>query len=194
MRWLTEDPTLLLALLIAGEALLAVVLFRTGRAAVIGGMFALAVVLLAGIGVERMIVTDNERVEDCLDGIASALRANDVGRVVGYLAPAAASLKAEVENQLPQVRVLDAKIRDLRISINDYANPPTARATFLGVIHVKDKRGQLPRENYLQRFTVDLQWDDGRWLVAGYSSQSLEESLPGKQAKIPHRPLIGMRQ
>src|SRR4051812_44542548 len=128
MQIFVEDPTWILAAGIAIEAILAVILARTGRVAVIALMVGAFVLMLAGLGIERAIVTEREEVEQTLDEIADALLAGDVAGVVRFLAPEASNLRAEAASQLPQVKVNEAKIRDLKVSFNHHANPETATA------------------------------------------------------------------
>lgn len=178
---LVEDPTWILVCGIAIEAILAVVLVRTGRGAVVFLMIAAFALVLAGIGIERAIVTPREEVEETLDGLAAALLAGDVNGVVAFIAPDASSLRAEAAAQLPQVKVNEARIRDLKVSLNVHANPPTAVADFRGILKVKDSREQFPYENYLGRFKVDLRRDGDAWLITGYEARSATEPGPGKK-------------
>ena len=73
MSWLFEDPTPVLAGGALILVLLAVVLYQTGRAVVLGVM-AGVVALVAGLVVlERAVVTDEEAIHDVFDQIAAAL-------------------------------------------------------------------------------------------------------------------------
>jgi hypothetical protein len=176
MSWFTEDPTLILALAIVLEAILAVALVRSGRVAVIGPMLVVALLGGTGLVVEYMIVTPNEQVEEALDGVARALTANSLPGVLACLAPDATELRDLAKASLPQLRFTEAKIRDLRISINRFVDPPTAKADFLGVLSVKDAHGQFPYEHYLERLSVTLRQEGNRWLLTGYARQASQSA------------------
>src|SRR4051794_28177196 len=117
---LVEDPNWILASGIVLEAILAVVLVRTGRAAVVVAMIGVFALVLLGVAVERAIVTEREEVEQTLDSVADALLAGDVPGVVAHIDPQAASLRAEASSQLPQVKVNEVRIRDLKVSFNKH--------------------------------------------------------------------------
>ena len=38
----------------------------------------------------------------------------------------------------------------------------------MGYINVKDRRGELPYENFVDRFKVQLRLSNDRWLITGY--------------------------
>ena len=168
----------MIALGIVVEAILAVVLLRTGRGAVIGLMVAVAGLVLLGLVFERIIVTPQEEVEQTLDGVASALEADSLPRVLDYLAPDAPQLRSLAETNMPDLHFSEAKIRDLKTSVNRFVDPPTATAEFLGVLSVKDSRGQFPYEHYLDRFTVHLRREGNRWLLTSYERHASAESPP----------------
>ena len=91
MTLLFENPLRIIFIGIVIEAVLGIVLLRTGRGAMLWAMLGVLALTLAGVAVERLVVTEKERVEMTLDGITSALEANDLTRVLSYIAPDATS-------------------------------------------------------------------------------------------------------
>ena len=78
---------------------------------------------------------------------------------------------AASDAQLPQFEIHEAYIRDLVVTINRAANPPTATAEFMGHINGRERRGALPEEHYPQRCRVTLHLEGDRWLMDGYELQ-----------------------
>jgi hypothetical protein len=181
MHWISEDPVWMIALGIVVEAILAVVLIKTGRGVVVALMAAVALLIGLGLLTERLLVTPREEVEQTLDGVAAALVANSLPRVLGYIAPQATELRALAEENMPHLHFTEAKVRELQVTINSRRVPPTAEANFLGVITVKDSSGRFPREHYLERFTVMLRRDAQGWLITGYRQQTSQNALPWRQ-------------
>ena len=63
MTWFTENPLPLVLIGVIVEALLVVVLMRTGRRTVLWGMVLLAVGVAGAVVLERSIVTPREEVK-----------------------------------------------------------------------------------------------------------------------------------
>ena len=77
-------------ILIAGlvlEAVLAIVLFRTGRGAVLAVMGGVALVVLLGVLIERSTLTDTKRVRQTLEAATAGLQANDTRQVFPCIVP-----------------------------------------------------------------------------------------------------------
>ena len=49
-----------------------------------------------------------------------------------------------------------ASFSRLDVKFNHHMSPPTAKADFMGYINFKDRRGEIPYENFAGRFVVDL--------------------------------------
>jgi ketosteroid isomerase-like protein len=184
MSWIVEDVTWLIALGIVVEAILAVVLFRTGRGAVMFLVAGVLALVLAGVVVERLIVTEREEVEQTLDALTAALKSGDLPAVLDHLAPEASYARDMAQTHLPQVKISEARVRNLDITINPLTSPPTAEARFRGIMTIKDLRGQFPYEHYLQRFTVHFRREGDRWLLVDYESQAIEgNNFPWEQQR-----------
>ncbi len=83
---LFENPWWIIFTGVIIEAVLGIILYRTGRGALVWAMLAVLVLMVSGVIVERLVVTERERVEMTLDGIVAALEANDLNRVLSYVA------------------------------------------------------------------------------------------------------------
>jgi hypothetical protein len=169
MTWIVEDPLSILLLGVAAEAVLVVVLFQSGRGAILLAMAAVAVVTAALLLVEWLVVTDTERIETVLYRAAAALRDNDVDGVIECLAPEAASLRLSVAARLANLEVVEARITSRpNIRINRLTNPPAATGTFFGRVRVEGGFGGVAAGPFIGRITVELEKTDDQWAIAGY--------------------------
>ncbi|MBX7072583.1 MAG: hypothetical protein K1X71_05505 [Pirellulales bacterium] len=178
MNWLVENPTWMLVLAVVTEAVLAVAFVRTGRGIVLTLMAGVAVLALAGLAMERYVVTDREQVEAALDDVAAGLVANDLTAVLARIAPEASQLRAVAETNMPRVKFTEAKIRDLTVTINRFTSPPSAEARFRGIISANDTKGQFPYDHFMQRFTVKLRSEGDEWLLTDYEAKAIDDKLP----------------
>ena len=169
MMWIVENPLPILLLGIAAEAVLVVVLFQSGRGAILLAMAAVAVATAALLLVEWLVVTDTERIETVLYRAAAALRDNDVNGVFECLAPAAVSLRLSVAARLANLKVVEARITSRpNIRINRLTNPPAATGTFFGRVRVEGGFGGVVAGPFIGRVTVELEKRDDQWAITGY--------------------------
>jgi len=169
MTWLVEDPLPIVLAGVAAEVVLLVILLQTGRGPVMLGM--LGVLLLTGLllAVEWLVVTDGERVEGTLLGIATALEKQDTAGVLGYIARDATDLRGEVQSRLARHEIAEARIGGhAEVTFNRLTHPPSATARFFARIKLRGGNSATPGGNYAGRFTVQLVEEDGQWKVAGY--------------------------
>jgi hypothetical protein len=169
MMWIVENPLPILLLGIAAEAVLVVVLFQSGRGAILLAMAAVAVVTAALLLVEWLVVTDTERIETVLYRAAAALRDNDVDGVIECLAPAAVKLRRSVAARLANLEVVEARITSRpNIRINRLTNPPAATGTFFGRVRVEGGFGGVVAGPFIGRVTVELEKRDDQWAIVAY--------------------------
>lgn len=169
-----ESPWPILFIGIAVEAVLAVVLLRTGRGAVLWGMIGVAAFVLLGLLIEWLVVTEREAVEYTLDACVAAVEANDVERLLSCISPSAQQARKDARWVLGRVQVERARINDLEIKINRLTSPPTATARFQAIGTGRDRKGESPYQTFGQRVTVELRQENARWLVAGYNIEDLK--------------------
>jgi hypothetical protein len=172
LSWLFEDPTTLIVAGVLIEVLLAVVLYNTGRGAVVGAMVAVLVVVGLGVLIERIVVTDREQVADTLAGVASAAQANDVEEVLSFIDPASTGMRASVRMALGSARISEVRIYDLVVEVNEESNPPKAQAEFTGRVkgHYRGEAGS-GEGMLLRKFTVNFRRQGDRWLMTDYEDR-----------------------
>lgn len=169
MNWLFEDPTTLIVAGVLIEALLAVVLVNTRQLKVALAMVGVLAVVLAGLVLEQLVVTDEERIEAALDGTARALRGNDVEGVLDHIDPQAGALRQQASTAMGYVRVSDAHFKDLKVTFKKLASPPTAEAEFIGNIRCSYRSTTDSGEGpYIRRFRIHFRRNGDRWLMTSY--------------------------
>jgi len=178
MTILFENPLRIIFIGIVIEAVLGIVLFRTGRGALLWAMLGVLALTLLGVAVERLVVTEKERVEMTLDGITSALEANDLKRVLSFIAPGAVATRSRAAWAMGRIEVQSARFYRLEIIINRLTSPMTAKAAFFGYISYRDRQGESPYNNYGSRFVVDLRKQGDVWVVTGHVE---EQEMEGKE-------------
>ena len=77
MTTLLESPWTVILFGIAAEAVLGIILARTGRGVLIWAMAGVLLLVLALVGLEWLVVTDRERIEATLESAAASVAAND---------------------------------------------------------------------------------------------------------------------
>ena len=157
MEILFENPLRIIFIGAVVEALLGIALFRTGRGPLLWAMIGTLALTVLGVVVERLVVTERERIEMTLDGITSALEANDLGRVLSYIAPTAVKTRNRAAWALGRIEFQSARVYRLDITINPLTTPITAKASFFGYIAYRDRQGEIPYGNYGSKFIADLQ-------------------------------------
>jgi hypothetical protein len=168
MTILIENPLWIIFFGIIIEAILGIILFRSGRGVLLWVMIGVLAITLVGVVVERIVVTERERVEMTIDGITSALEANDLNRVLGYVSAEAMQTRQRVDWALSRIEVQSARVYSLEISVNQLTSPPTAKATFLGHLNYRDRQGEIPYNNYGSKFSVDFRKEGELWVVTGH--------------------------
>jgi hypothetical protein len=181
MTWLVEDPWPILWVAGGILAVLAVAFYHTRSRAALATIAVVLVIGLAGLAVERLVVTEREEVENTLYGAAAALVKNDPPQVLAFVSEDADEMRRGISAILPRFEIREAKVGgNLKIKFNRVVNPPTATATFIGRVkaNYQDPSRQMPYDNFVRQFTVRLRQEGDRWLLYEYSIGSSAEELP----------------
>jgi hypothetical protein len=173
---LVESPWPILFIGIAIEAVLGFLLLQTGRGKFLIAMIGVAVLVIVGLVVERLVVTDREALEQTLDAAVAAVRRNDLQGALDCISSSAEPPRSLTRWVLGRVDVQEAHISDLNINVNRLTSPPTADATFLAVGRGRDRRGEWPYQGFAQRVRLQLRLEGGRWLVTGYDFPETDPS------------------
>ncbi len=152
------------------EAILAVVFVNTRRKSVLVAMAVVLLLAAGGVALEKWWVTDREEIESTLNEIADALEANDLERVLSFIAPDAEETPGLARIYMALVTVKSAKVRNLEVEINRLTSPPVAKTRFMGNVDcegnaVMGNMMQVPDRKYLLDFEAEFLLIEGRWMV-----------------------------
>lgn len=170
MTTFLENPMPVVFIGIVAEAMLATVFMSTRQAWAMWAMLGVLVFVFAGVGLEVLVVTDAERVEGVLDGVADALEDNDLSRILeDYVSPDAVNTRRRAIGAMRLVEITSAKVSNLTIKINRLTRRPTALAEFHGAIRYEPRDPErIPYKYYGARFLVELRLEGGRWLITDH--------------------------
>jgi hypothetical protein len=166
-----ETPLAIIFVGVVIEAVLAAAFVNTRRNVLLAAMAGVAILVVAGVGLEWMIQTDAERVEATLAGAVDALEADDLERFSEHLAPEATATRQRAGYALSIVNVTSFKITGLRVTFNDLTSPPSAEARFRVTVRYRERAG-IASGVYRAEFAVRLRRDDGRWLITGHDENA----------------------
>jgi hypothetical protein len=153
---------------IIGEAILAVILLRTGRGVLLLAMAGVLLVSLAGLALVRWVPTERKMVAATLYDTAAALEANDLKGVLRHVAAEDDDTREQAAYALQRAEFVEVKIRALEIAINRLTSPPTAKTTFNVVVTAKDRNGDWPQRTVPVKLAVELRRQADGWVITGH--------------------------
>jgi hypothetical protein len=144
-----------------------VALWSTSRRAINLAAAALLVVCCGVVYVvEQNVVTERERVEAAVFGVADAFRAADTGRTLDFISPRAMQLKVIVEHVMVdmQVRVKDdLRITDVNIEMLNEETRARSHLRANGRIFVPRYGGDVGHQP--TRWNLTWQKEGGEWKI-----------------------------
>jgi hypothetical protein len=184
--WLLESPLTIAGLGIALIFAIGIAWTTTGRQELLYALAAAVVFLFAGLIMERLIVTDREKIEATLYEIARDVKKNDHRRIVGHIHSSAAAIKQKAQAELPKYTFTDFRItRISSIDVDRSADPPSA------VAEVNVVGGGSFHEHGIEMDHVArwvklhfLREKDGRWTVVDYDHDDPQRMImqtPGER-------------
>ena len=175
-----ESPWPILIVGLVLETLLAVVLFQTRNSKVLWAMGGAALLVLAGVLIERKTITDTKRVRQTLEAVAAALQANkeESAYACTVSGPDGDAARGKIHWALGIVDFHEFSIRNLEVTFNNQTSPPTAEANFVVIV-----RGKARGREYLDvgeitrpvKLEIRLRKSSGRWLVYGEPKHDVHE-------------------
>ncbi|REJ79674.1 MAG: hypothetical protein DWQ34_19615 [Planctomycetota bacterium] len=161
--WFTETPWPPIFILAVIAACLAAAFSATQRSVYLAGILVLA--LLGGgiYFIEKQIVTERERVEAAIYGVADAFQRRDVAETVGYISQNAVLLRLLVLSKLREVQVReDLRITDVSIETSNQDSRATSHFRANGTFAVA---GYGDVGHQPTRWEVDWQKEGGEWRI-----------------------------
>ena len=168
MVWIVEQPLLIAAIGTLSALILLGGLLKTGRAWLIGAVVGVVVMTIGMLVLERIVVTERERVEGTIHRIASDLESNQAPRVIRHISREAPRLSQEAKKVLSQIVIHEVRVKsNLRVEVG--GDPSSeATATFNVVVVASDREGYMQNQPTPRLVTVHLVKEDGSWKVVDY--------------------------
>lgn len=181
MTWLLEERQASLTVVIIGIITVVILGFgwaKTGRKEVLIAL--VAVVLLCGglLALQRMVVTEAEKVEATLRQIARDVERNDLKALVEHVDSRVPQIRAQVESEFPNYRftkVEITRIRDIKVNLDHI--PPQAIAEFSVVVSGTDAQGLLDDQSVPRFVVVTFHKENGRWRVYNYEHYEPQRAI-----------------
>jgi len=187
MTWLYEQPPIIVALGVAIILGLGAAWSASGRKELLFGIAAVLVLTIAGLIVERQVVTDREAIRGTVLQIARDVQSNNRQAVLRHIYSGAPDLKQKAGAELPNYQFTECRVTKIhRIDIDDSAEPRSAIVEFNVIAAGTFKPPGFPGEvtDTIPRW-VRLQLlreKDGRWAIEGYDHDSPQRMIMNASA------------
>lgn len=161
--WFTETPWPPIVIFSIVAAVLVAVWSAQKRAWPLIGAATLVVLCVLTYVFERFYVTDGERVEADVLGLAHAFQHKDLEKTLSYFSPQAVKLRAEIENAMYFVTVEnDLDIKDMSVTLVSAGSQAVSRFRANATVSVKGfgNVGFKP-----SRWDVTWQREGGDWKI-----------------------------
>lgn len=139
-------------------------------------------VLLIGFTIFYGFETDYKSISRTMDGISVALEANDIPKVLEFIADDAEKTRNFAKRQLGMVDISSAKYYNLEVEPNYSTHPPTAEINLTAVINGKLKGGsffgEMPFGPQRVEVRAILEKDGKEWLITDQYSISRSADDP----------------
>lgn len=170
MDWLFDDPTVVIIVLVAVEALLGLFYVATLQKPFLWAIAGFGGLLGAVVLADFLVVTDREQVQETIRQGVQALRDNDLERVLSFLAPSAEKTRERAIWAMNLVRFTGVNVSDVKIRIDSSTNPPTAEVRFFAVFRYefRERTTEAIYEVYAAKFTVMFEKVGDRWLLTDH--------------------------
>ena len=174
IEMLTESS---LTILVIGGLSIAIIIggwLNTGRKELIYALLGACLLFGGLVLVERLVVTERERVKATLYGLAAAIERDDVDTVLAAFHPDAQRERQQLQLAMKHFRARRINIKsNLEIEVFGGDSPTQARAEFNAVAIGGDRDDVLPQK--LPQFViVDFYKDGDVWRVETYELKSPE--------------------
>ncbi len=165
MNWLLQQPLVIIVAGLVAELLLFFVLQTTGKRWVVGAMAGVALLLVAMLGLERLIVTPEEAIRAKLYELARQSQENDIEAIVANISRRAPDKQAEARAIFKRVTLEEVKVK--QVADLTVADPPE-RASLRVRVLVVGGMGGIQHQRGVREFDVDLVLEDETWKVRGF--------------------------
>ena len=156
-------PWIIIGILLEGAFALA--MFVTRRGALLYAMIGVLLAVVAGVLLERCVITERKRVMMTIDEGVEGLKSNSAARMDALVSPTAAQIRDHIRVGLDMVRVTDVSLHNIEIEVNNRTSPPTAEVQFDAVIYFEGRKPILGPDRWAGHLRLHLQRSPDRWLL-----------------------------
>jgi len=178
MLWLYEQPLIIVALGVGLILALGAAWSATGRRELLyaaGVGFAL---LIAGLIVEKMVVTDREAIRATVLQIARDVQNNDRRAVLRHIHSSVPQLRRQAEAELAKYEFKEMRVTRIHLIDVDGQTEPRSAIVEFNVIGSGSERGGVELDHVAQWIRLQmLREKDGRWTVANFEHDSPERMI-----------------
>lgn len=162
-----ESPYPILLLGVVVEVILIGLLITTRRGVFLWPIGGVLLLVIAGVAVERWVVTERERIEATLHEAAAAIQSNYLRRVEQFIAKNPKStVLSRATSYMAMVEFSRIRLHDIKIGeINKLTSPPTVDVDLYGTAEFTDRTGMIPYRHYQSNFRVELVKQADGWKV-----------------------------
>lgn len=175
MAMFVESPWPILVIGIAVEAVLAMMLLRTGQGRLLVAMIVAALLLLLGLVVERFVVTDREAIANTLDTAAAAVEKNNLDGLLKCISSKKTEKTVKDAHYVMGLCEFEkARICELEITINRLTSPPTAKAKFRAIGQVNARNAEISHMGFARWVNATMCKEGDCWLIGDYTVEDLD--------------------
>lgn len=151
---------------------------QTGRRSILYVLISILVLMFAGIGIARYVVTDREAVTAALHEIAEAVERNDMPEVLRLIHPDAPSVRAQALGELPRYEFHEVKIKsNLEVTFDKSDDPTEAVAKFNVLVVGSERNGLVKNRRVPIYCTVTFRKYEDSWRLFAYQHSDPREGL-----------------
>jgi hypothetical protein len=171
MTWIFDQPLYIVILGIVLGVLVGAVWTMTGRKEALLALAGVVVVTLVMLVVERLVVTDAEKIHQTLAEISRKVKANDMDGLLSHIAKSNPGLIDQAKAEMPNYKFTDCRVTKVHeIDVDSSAEPRSARVEFNVIVdgtfsyQGSEVSGRFARWVQLQL----VRETDGQWRVENY--------------------------
>ncbi|MBN1853872.1 MAG: hypothetical protein JW829_14155 [Pirellulales bacterium] len=165
MTRFAEDPTPAILLGLTALSIAGIVYLHTRRTGSLIAILAILLITCLAVVAERVLLTERERIEAVIYGVAEAAEANNMSAVLAWIAPQSSEIRRLVQREMPRCQIERARILSkLSITLDENRSPLSAEVKFQGFLS-----GQWGRDHVnfgqISDVTVSLKKNNDSWLI-----------------------------
>lgn len=170
MTSLFESPTT--ALIVGGltTALLITGFLQTGWKSLLVGTLLTIAATIGMVVLERMVVTERERVEQVIYDVAACVERNDVEAAISHVHSGASRIRDHAKREFSSWKFSRVVVKsNLEVKLTPTENPQTAVASFNVVVVLSDASESIKDQHVARMVQVTLRKEQDEWRVWSYT-------------------------